>query len=87
MKVYIPHKQRNKTIWLGPYRFRLSEMLDAVSKVQELILLGSYIELESEELQLALMILRDLQEPFRTEFAKVVDAHLTAQRILQELQS
>jgi hypothetical protein len=81
MKVYIPHKQRNKTIWLGPYRFRLS-----VSKVQELILLGSYIELESEELQLALMILRDLQEPFRTEFAKVVDAHLTAQRILQELQ-
>jgi len=81
MIVYTP-VTRGKTKWLGPYRYDLSEMVDPVGKVVELLLLGSYLEIEEEEEQLAIQIWRDLEGPFKEEFGRSIVAMQTAKRIM-----
>jgi hypothetical protein len=85
MIVWFPSPRKNKTLWLGPYHYRMEEMIDPIRKIYELILCGAYIELESGEEELAQALLREMEPPFKEEFAKVVSAALTAQRVLNEL--
>jgi|GEM_PF-3854614 hypothetical protein len=86
MIVYTP-VTRGKTKWLGPYHYKLEEMQDPVSKVNELIMLGAYLELEPEDEALALKVLHDLKGPFQREFGMVVDAYFQVKRILNEIAS
>jgi hypothetical protein len=88
MIVFIPSKTKGgKTIWLGPYKYPLNQMLDSVGKITELFLMGAYLELEECDEPLAFRVLRELEGPFQIEFRRVIDAYLQAKRILQEIQS
>jgi hypothetical protein len=87
MIVFIPSVQKNKTVWLGPYYYRIAEMLDPVHKIYELVLCGSYMELEQGEEDIAQALLREMESPFREEFSRVVFAALEAKRILNEIAS
>jgi len=91
MIVYFPFPSKSskrKTVWRGPYFFRLSEMIDPLETITKIMKMGGYIELEEEgEEELALQLLRDLEEPFKKEFKNVVDAYFQAKRILNEIAS
>jgi len=80
MIVYIPRKGN---ICLGPYRYKLNGT--SIGKINELILLGAYMELESGEEEKAKEILERLEGPFREEFERVVDSYRHAKRIIEEL--
>jgi hypothetical protein len=62
-------------------------MVDPIGKVNELILLGAYMEIESDEEEKAKEILKELEGPFRDEFGRVVDSYMHAKRIIEELAS
>jgi hypothetical protein len=78
MLVYLPGRKA----WLGPYTYELSQ-----EKVVEVVLCGGVIELEDKEEQKALQLLKELEEPFRSEFKKIVDAFLIAKEFLNSVSS
>ncbi len=85
MIVWIPVRRKGKTSYLGPYRYVIEEMVDPVSKVTELIMMGAYLEIEESEEEEACRVWRELPEPFRTEFGQAILAMQSAKRILDEL--